>query len=450
MQVLKQITIHDFIAEGILTEAQAVSYFTSFFRGCDRFVPIFDPSDSFPSVRTRSSLLLNAICAVGCGVTPDASVDDRFLQMRLKRWLTIVILSPQARALETVQALLVMACWLPERSLILAIATRMALELHLDDAFDHLVSLSFRGADVPESFVLMKRARTWFGLLVLEKILQVDAGSLLGLKLKGVRRCRVLLNRPFSATLDSRLFSQVELNHLRAKINENLLNNQEGILQAVQDARVDLDVWSQDWLRIMESSPLSGSELPLLVTNLMVQKHWADAMAALRAIRATGIHNIDIMSPEQKEVLRMAKEALQEHLDILVAQPEYIDNFRYAMDFVWAKCAFSFLLLLKFTILLPETGDHDLLQKGRTLYQRAEQYSGHGASKIYLRLLLLGIEKYSSRDQVQSAELDTFIPDEFVFEWDFPGLNLFSSPRGWDLLFDEYLLGDDLFAGIGT
>ncbi|KAK5089218.1 hypothetical protein LTR05_003444 [Lithohypha guttulata] len=343
-----------------------------------------------------------------------------------------------------------MACWLPERSLILAIATRMSLELHLDDAFDHLVSLSFRGADIPESFVLMKRARTWFGLLVLEKILQVDAGSLLGLKLKGVRRCRVLLNRPFSATLDSRLFSQVELNHLRAKINENLLNNQEGILQAVQDARVDLDVWSQDWLRIMESSPLSGSELPLLVTNLMVQKHWADAMAALRAIRATGIHNIDIMSPEQKEVLRMAKEALQEHLDILVAQPEYIDNFRYAMDFVWAKCAFSFLLLLKFTILLPETGDHDLLQKGRTLCQRAEQYSGHGASKIYLRLLLLGIEKYSSRDQVQSAELDTFIPDEFVFEWDFPGLNLFSSPRGWDLLFDEYLLGDDLFAGIGT
>lgn len=339
---------------------------------------------------------------------------------------------------------------MPERNLMLAIATKIALELQLDDAFDRLVGLSFKNADSADSFHLMKRARTWFGLLVLEKILQVDAGNLLGLKLKNIRRCRALLNKPFSAPLDPRLFSQVELNHLRAKINDNLTHSSDNILQAVHDAKIDLDVWYHDWKRIMETSPLSGPELPSLITNLTVQKHWGDAMAALRAVRATGVHNIDMMTEEQKEVLNMGKEALQAHLDVVLTQTSYIENLLYAMDYVWAKCAFSFLLLLKLTILLPDGKDRDLVQQGRTLFHRTESQSGHGASKIYVKLLQLSIEKYGSRDHAESSDLDVFVPDEFIFEWDFPGLNLFSSPNGWDLLFDESLLGDDLFAGIGT
>lgn len=341
-----------------------------------------------------------------------------------------------------------MACWMPERNLMLAIATKIALELHLDDALDRLVGLSLKHADSPECYHLMKRARTWFGLLVLEKILQVDAGNLLGLKLKNIRRCRALLNKPFSAPLDPRLFSQVELNHLRAKINDNLLSSGDNILPAVHDAKIDLDVWYNDWRRIMETSPLSGSELSSLITNLTVQRYWGDAMAALRAVRATGVHNIDVMTEEQKEVLNIGKEALQAHLDVILTQSSYIDNLLYAMDYVWAKCAFSFLLLLKLTILLPGSRDRDLIEQGRALYRKTESQSGHGASKIYVKLLQLSIEKYGSRDHVES--LDAFVPDEFIFEWDFPGLNLFSSPNGWDLLFDESLLGDDLFAGIGT
>lgn len=200
----------------------------------------------------------------------------------------------------------------------------------------------------------------------------------------------------------------------------------------------------------METSPVAVNELPLLLANLNIQKHWADAMAACRAVRATGIHNIDMMSPEHREVLTMAKEALQNHLHVMLTQTQYIANFKYAMDFVWAKCAFSFLLLLKLTILIPGPADQDLLNYGRALYEQLSKYARHGSSKIYLRLLEISIEKYGTRDNGQSSELDIWIPEEFIFEWDFPGLNLFSSPGGWDLLFDQYLLGDDLFTGIGT
>lgn len=345
-----------------------------------------------------------------------------------------------------------MACWLPERDLILAVATRMALELQLDDAFDRLVNALLRNPDAADTHTLMKRARTWFGLLVLEKILQVDAGNLLGLKLKGVRRFRMLLNRSFSTKLDPRLFAQAELNHLRAKINEKLTRNSEEVVEAVLDARVDLDIWYNDWRRIMETSPVAAGELPLLLANLDVQRHWADAMAACRAVRATGIHNVDMMSPEHREVLGMAKEALHNHLHVMLIRPQYIANFKYAMDFVWAKCAFSFLLLLKLTILIPgaPNADEELLSYGRALYHELSKYARSGSSKVYLRLLQISIEKYSTRDSVQSSDLDAWIPEEFIFEWDFPGLNLFSSPGGWDLLFDQYLLGDDLFTGIGT
>lgn len=40
----------------------------------DRYIPIFDPEyDTFDSVRSRSSILLNAICTIGCMVETSKS-----------------------------------------------------------------------------------------------------------------------------------------------------------------------------------------------------------------------------------------------------------------------------------------------------------------------------------------------------------------------------------------
>lgn len=341
-----------------------------------------------------------------------------------------------------------MACWWPERSLLLAIATRMAVELELDDAFDQLVNLSLVQPTAAECQILMKKARTWALLWNLQQILQVDAGNLIGLKVKRVRRCRALLDKPFSTKLDARLFSQVELNSIRIKISESLTHESDDLLEAVQDARINIAIWFDDWKRIIETSPVSGFEMPLLMTNLTIQRHWADAMGACRAVRIAGVSNIDMMSPDQMEMLSLAKHALQDHLNVMLTQRHYLANFRFAMDFVWAKCAFSFLLLLKLTILLSQESNQQLLEQGRALHAELSRSCGHESSKVYLKLLQLTLEKYASRANAQSVELDTFVPEEFIFEWDFPGLNLFSSPTGWELLFDQYSLGDDLFVGI--
>lgn len=104
---MKDLAISDFVAEGLIAETMAERYFTSFFSGCDRFVPIFDQSDTYNSIRSRSSFLFSCICAIGCAATPGALAESRVLIARLKRWLTTVVLNPKAHTLETVQALLV-------------------------------------------------------------------------------------------------------------------------------------------------------------------------------------------------------------------------------------------------------------------------------------------------------------------------------------------------------
>lgn len=113
-----------------------------------------------------------------------------------------------------------------------------------------------------------------------------------------------------------------------------------------------------------------------------------------------------------------------------------------------AKCAYSFLLLVKLTRLLSTDLPPALTQQGRELLQALNDSCTQSSSRIYLRLLEVTVEKCGSRETPESTELESFIPEEFVFEWDFPGLNLFSSFAGWNLLFDQYLLGDDLFLGI--
>ena len=100
------------------------------------------------------------------------------LHAELKKWINVIIQNKELNCLESVQAMLVVACYSSERSLILSFATRMALDLELHEAFDELIQrLALQNEDMAyalphqmfeEERTLMWNARTWFGLLVLE------------------------------------------------------------------------------------------------------------------------------------------------------------------------------------------------------------------------------------------------------------------------------------------
>ncbi|KAJ3493725.1 hypothetical protein NLG97_g4556 [Lecanicillium saksenae] len=466
----------DFVSVGIITLEQAEGYFTTFFEGCDHYVPVFDPSfDTFQSVRHRSTLLFAAICTVGCRVACGTDSHQwRLLNFHLKRMLSSIVSNPTEPLLETIQALLVRACYSAERSLLVATATRMAIDFGLPDAYDELVDL-ITTTNRPETAIHMRKARTWLHVLVLGHILHVDAGDMLTIKFAGdPRRARVLLDCPSATILDRFLFAQVELNVLRASILSSLSDktytDEQDTLGLVRDSKIDIELWHTDWERILQQM----ADVPQwIVVNLRVQKCWATTMALCRAVRTAGIENVDFMSPAQRSILSLAKESLRLHLQTIIVEPRsYLQNLKYAMDFVWAKCAFCYLLLLKLCILLPEengTLNEDLVACGAILSKELSTAGGAGlgsnsnsTAKMYLQLLQTGTEKFTRALQgnyeapeagTHSAhhaedespkernDLDSFVPEQFVFEWDFPGLSLFSSSAtglGW---LDDILLG---------
>ena len=526
----------DPISAGLITPEAAESYFSTFFSGCDRYVPVFDPRyDTLESVRYRSTLLFSAICSVGCRVlTGSESYHNRALSAHSQRMLNAAIAAapsrggPQSR-LETVQALLVRACYAPERSLLVAVATRMALEIGLPEAYGALSSRCVTRPQVgrvgasqspggaaasppkadEDDTTLMRKTRTWLHLLMMGQILHVDAGGPPGFRFRGAaQRCRILLDSPCSTGIDLYLFSQVELNTIRAKIhstfshyarqNPERRDDDDEIMEMVGDAKIDINVWFDDWTRIYEKHK---TQMPWLIPNLAVQRCWADSMAMCAALKAAGLENVSAMSVAQREFLGMAKRSLKQHLDIILEEPRvYLRSIRYAMDFVWAKNAFCYLLLLKLFILLPDDdGDGDsgpssldeLIEKGRMLVDELSEAGGgikdsarNNTSSLYLHLVRVSIDKFShairSRSQLTASigpqletgrndscngngvvsrqgrgsgnegewpvadsqtELESFVPEQFVFEWDFPGLTFFSSPThdtGW---LDEMLTG---------
>ncbi|POR39757.1 Uncharacterized protein TPAR_00039 [Tolypocladium paradoxum] len=489
----------DFVDVGLLTPEQADLYFNTFFHGSDRYVPVFDPQhDTAQSVRARSSLLFSAICTVGCRALGGTDSQQwRLLNFHMKRILNAAMMMPLMASLETVQALLVRACYTSERSILVAVAGRMAIDLGLPDAYDELMDHTFTkgwqlaDALVPDEATLMRKTRTWLYILVLGHILHVDAGDLLPLKFCGdARRCRVLLRRPVSAKQDLCLWPQVELNALRARIYTTLSDprriGDEDLMSDVRHAMIDLDVWYNDWARIYDKD---DPQTPWLTLNLQVQRCWGITMAVCRAIRTTGVENVEVMSPTQKDLLAMAKDALRQHLGIIIQEPRlYLHNLRYAMDFVWAKCVFCYLLLLKLSILLPDNAQTpacDLVACGNTLIAELSEASGgmmyehrNNTGKLYLQLLQTGIGKYTramsndfaaepsiAPDDNNPPRLDgvgvpgvpgdahSFVPEQFVFEWDFPGLTLFSSSAteaGWlDSILLEALNCTDEFMGLG-
>ncbi|KAJ5710047.1 transcriptional regulator family: Fungal Specific TF [Penicillium malachiteum] len=477
-------SVIDFIDKGLISTECAVSCFNTFFEGCDRYIPIFDPEyDTFDSIRARSSILLNAICTIGCMVeSRSGGPMSDILHAELKKWINVIIQNQSLNCLESVQAMLIVACYSSERLLILSFATRMALDLGLHEAFEELTEVlaikndenrpGMPGHDFEKERNLMQKSRTWFGLLVLEHIFRVDGGKPPGIRLTGnSRRSRILLSHPSTTVLDLRLFSQVELNILRATIYDTLGANtaldSPAISDFVHEMKVDLDIWFDDWLRIIGASMAAQEEKPYLLAALRVQKCWAEMMLNCKALRAMGVENVAAMSSTERNILLTAKASARRHLRLITVEPEfYLAQLKYAMDFVWAKCAFSFLLLLKLSRLLPERNEEhqELLDHGNQLVHELSKAGSNsnqsGAGNIYLQILKVSIEKFgralresqqpSTRGSTATspfwelfdaqADLQWFVPEQFVSEWDFPGLNLFYFPTAWQDFFGDFSL----------
>jgi len=291
------------------------------------------------------------------------------------------------------------------------------------------------------------------------------------------RKIRALLNHAECTSVDVRLLSQVELNLIRTDAysdiiknsSSSLLEDEDAIRAKVHDTTTELSLWLSEWSRVVTDEPtLHQRELALL--NLHIQYDWALITLHLKAVSASGIENIAIMNDFQKEMIQRAKEASTRHLRHLLevstcpsspsgSAPAYLSTFKWTMDYVWAKGAFSILLVLRLSVLLRDPVSHTLgllRDAHRVLEELKKVTIGYIP---YFQILQTSIEKceaalmdYSTQQDISNPSLAVsgpaesdfqgYAPNQFTFEWDFPGLNLKHMPLGWQDLFLDI---DNLF-----
>ena len=115
-----------------------------------------------------------------------------------------------------------------------------------------------------------------------------------------------------------------------------------------------------------------------------------------------------------------------------------------------AKCAFSVLLLLKLALLVPSsTNMPALIADAKTLLSHLSKASG--SNNIYFRILGLTVEKCERALKEDSegglnfveAEMDfqSYVPKEFILEWNFPGLTFCWIPFDFQDIFMDFGTG---------
>jgi hypothetical protein len=260
--------------------------------------------------------------------------------------------------------------------------------------------------------------------------------------------------------------------------NPNTSISSEAHLRSiVQDTTVELSLWLDEWISILSSKMNDRYERELALLNLRVQYNWALMTLHLKALSNSGFENIAIVTDFERDMVRVAKKAAVVHLHHLlenpssptssppgtVPPPRYFSGFKRTMDYVWAKCAFSVLLVLKLSLLLRDSLPTVLLllQNAYAVLKELTKVTvGYSGNISYLRILQTSIEKcegalreHMEREQQlchnegsgdrggdgqAEDDFQGYAPSEFVFEWDFPGLNLRHVPLGWQDLFDDF------------
>ena len=306
------------------------------------------------------------------------------------------------------------------------------------------------------------------------------------------RRLRILCAHPNCTTTDLRLFAQVELNVMRVtsystlssiSLSNELVTMESDIERAVEGSSIDLDLWLQEWTTMTNSTVTEGGS-SLHDLNLQIQHAYATLTLHLRALSASGIDNIAIMTNQSLAVA--AKRAAERHLRLVLTRtgeftapnqdlPDraYLTSFKYAMRFVWAKCAFSVLLVLRLSMLLKDPVEQTLgyIAEAREVLLELERLGGE---VIYTRILALSIEKCQGAiraihmqdsntqtvnqspctdamsgsksrttpadniDGAAETDFQSYVPQEFLFDFAFPGLNLYYIPLDWQDLFVDF------------
>jgi hypothetical protein len=165
----------DLVSAGIVAEADALSYFSTFMEGCIWFVPIFDPNkDTYSVVRSKSSILFDVIIIFGARAANGVlSRTFQSLYPLLREHTSDLVLRLSANAgppdIADIQALLVIASYSDSGAVLCDVAVRSCLNARLPDQVNEhfATSLTGRSASLSADDSIYV-TRIWYYLFVLD------------------------------------------------------------------------------------------------------------------------------------------------------------------------------------------------------------------------------------------------------------------------------------------
>lgn len=173
--------VTDHVTAGLLAWEQAEANITEFFRGCGHCFPFLDSKrDLAANLRSRSTILFNTICAVGCRAREGGQSQSWQLLNNCVSIMHDELISTGVSSIQMTQALMIRVCYSSERPLLISIAARLALELGLPEACNNLTShivLSQGSNSIQEHDPRLQKAGTWLSILVLRLMLGTDMAS---------------------------------------------------------------------------------------------------------------------------------------------------------------------------------------------------------------------------------------------------------------------------------
>ncbi|KAK0257717.1 hypothetical protein LTS09_007330 [Friedmanniomyces endolithicus] len=473
----------DMVSSGLISDLDAQVWFNTSFDGCNRFVPVFDPAhDTYSSVRERSTVLFDVLITFGCKAGNESLANEcRKLHHVVRQHISDITLHDTEASLESVQALLVVASYSDSGAILFDIALRESLKLHLPQKVTAYLSSLAAGChtDQPANMRDLIPVRVLYGLVLLDQILSLDGGKPASMSLHTTsRRVRILIAQPHRSPIDLRLYAQVELNELRATSYASVIAaanaGEQSLKDTIDQAQVDLSRWKAEWQALIFDNLTVEDERTVFTVNLRIQHAWAVLALQLRALTASGVDNLALVTECQRTISLSAKTAAERHLDLILSNTfdldssdasherssylkPYIANIRYGSEFVFAKNAFCVLIVLRLAILLgdPLSAVLHRLQQAQDFLDGLS-HAGMGANVGYIRILSQTVKKcqraVKASQQVQDsseqaldtgdADFQSFVPHEFTLKWDFPGLNLCYIPLDWQELFLNFEAGD--------
>jgi hypothetical protein len=172
---IRQTNDSDVVTTGMVTDTDALIYFSTFMEGCIWFVPIFDPAkDSYSAIRSKSSILFDVIVIFGARAA-NGVLSRTFQSMYpLLRQHTSDLILRLSAGVETpnisdIQALLVVASYSDSGAVLCDIAVRSCLNARLPEQVDQHLSARLAGhSGLINTEVSMYMTRIWYSLFVLD------------------------------------------------------------------------------------------------------------------------------------------------------------------------------------------------------------------------------------------------------------------------------------------